>query len=155
MIRLLSLITVRWVQRKREGAGQSGKKRKFIRGKREGDWLLRRTSVLPFWWSPSYTPPMKNPLKEWSHSQRSGIWWSCSFEKIGTSEITGCHLGSLVSLTVILFFICEVNITSHLINETPSGPYQFPSKQWTKCFSLLMIIICERKEINQRRIAKY
>ena len=39
---------VKRVQRKREQARQSGKKRKFIRGQREGDWLLRRTSVLPF-----------------------------------------------------------------------------------------------------------
>ena len=23
-----------------------------------------------------------------------------------------------------LFFVCEVNITSHLVNETPCGPYQ-------------------------------
>ena len=38
---------VRQVQRKR-ASGQVGKKRKFIRGKREGDWLLRRTSVLLF-----------------------------------------------------------------------------------------------------------
>lgn len=42
------VVGVRRVQRKRERAGQSDKKRKFIRGKREGDWLLRRTSVLPF-----------------------------------------------------------------------------------------------------------
>ena len=70
---------------------------------------------------------MKNSLKGWSPSQRSGIWWSPSFEKIGASEITGCHLGSLVSLTddctVILFFICKVNVTSYLINETPCEPY--------------------------------
>ena len=44
MIRLLPLITVRQVQRKREGAGQSSKKRKFISGKREGDWLLRESA---------------------------------------------------------------------------------------------------------------
>jgi hypothetical protein len=43
-----SLKTVRRVQRKRERTGQSDKKRKFIRGKREGDWLLRRTSIFPF-----------------------------------------------------------------------------------------------------------
>ena len=90
------MLIVRLVKRKREQAGQSGKKRKFIRGKREGDWLLRRTSVLPF--CPSDTPPMKNSLKGWSRSQRSGIWWSCSFEKTGTSEMTGSHLGNLVSL---------------------------------------------------------
>ena len=41
--------SVRRVQRKEgEQAGQSGKKRKFIRGKREGDWPLSRTTVLPF-----------------------------------------------------------------------------------------------------------
>ena len=39
--------------------GSQARKGKFIRGKREGDWLLRRTSILLFWWSP-YTPPMKN-----------------------------------------------------------------------------------------------
>ena len=68
---------------------------------------------------------MKNPLKGWSCSQRSGIWWSHSFEKIGTNEITGCRLGNLVSLTghCDLFFVCEVDITSHLISETPRGPY--------------------------------
>ena len=90
---------VKRVQRKREQARQSGKKRKCIRGQREGDWLLRRTSVLPFGQSPPYTPPMKKSLKGWSQSRRSGIWWSCSFEKISASEITGCHLGSLVSPT--------------------------------------------------------
>ena len=42
-----SLKTVRRVQRKRDQARQSGKKRK-LRGKREGDWLLRRTSIFPF-----------------------------------------------------------------------------------------------------------
>ena len=111
---------VRQVQRKRERARQSGKKRKFITGKREADWPLRRTSVLPFWQSPSYTPPMKKSLKGWSHIQRSGIWWSCSFEKISASEITGCHLGNLVSLKdhCDLFFVCEVGIMSHLISET-------------------------------------
>ena len=117
---------VRWVQRKREQAGQSGRKGKFIRGKREGDWLLQRTSVLPFWRGPSYIPLMKNSLKGWSHSQRSGIWWPRSFENIGASEITGCCLGNLVSsqITVILLFFCEINIRSHFINETPYGPYQ-------------------------------
>ena len=51
---------------------------------------------------------------------------SYSFEKIGTSEITGYHLGNLVSLTdhCDLFFVCKVDITSHLINETLFGPYQ-------------------------------
>ena len=60
------MLIVRLVQRKREWAGQSGKKRKFIRGKREGEWLLRRTSILPFWWSPSYTPPMRNSRRVWN-----------------------------------------------------------------------------------------
>ena len=68
------------------------------RRKREGDWLLKRTSILPFWQSLSYTPPKKNSLKGWSRSWRSGIWWSHSFEKISASEITECHLGNLVSL---------------------------------------------------------
>ena len=68
---------------------------------------------------------MTNSLKGWSCSRRSGIWWSCSFEKIGASEITGRHLGNLVSLTdhCDLLFVCEVDISSHLINETPCGPY--------------------------------
>ena len=74
------------MQRRREQARQSGKKRKFITEKREGDWLLRRNSIVPFWWSPSYTPPRKNSLKGWSHSGRSGIRWSHSFEKIGARE---------------------------------------------------------------------
>ena len=42
------VVGIRRVQRKREQAGQSGKKRKFISGQREGDWLLRRSSALPF-----------------------------------------------------------------------------------------------------------
>ena len=68
---------------------------------------------------------MKNSLKGWSHSQKSGTWWFHSFEKLGASEITECHLGNLVSLTdhCDLFFVCEVDIRSHLINETPCGPY--------------------------------
>ena len=117
---------VRLVQRKREQAMQSGKKRKFIRGKREGDWLLRRTSILAFRWSPPYTPPKKNILKG-SRNSRSGIWWSCSFEKIGASEVTGCHLGNFVRLIdhCDLFSVCEVDITSHLINEIPCGPYYY------------------------------
>ena len=84
-------------EKKRE-LGSQVRKGKFIRGKREGDWPLRRTTVLPFWWSP-YTPPMKNYLKWWSCSWGSGIWWSYSFEKIDATEITGCHLGNLFSFT--------------------------------------------------------
>ena len=42
------VVGIRRVQRKREQAGQSGKKREFISGQREGDWLLRRSSALPF-----------------------------------------------------------------------------------------------------------
>ena len=53
------IVAVRLVQKEKEWVGQSGKKRKFIRGKRAGDWLLRRTSILHFWQSPSYTPSMK------------------------------------------------------------------------------------------------
>jgi len=52
---------IRWMQRKRV----SQAKRKFIRGKQEGDWPLRRTSVLPFWWHLSYTLPIKNSVKRW------------------------------------------------------------------------------------------
>ena len=118
-------MSVRQVQRKREPAWQSGKKGKFIRGKREGDWLLRRTSILPFWQSPSYTPPMKNSLKGWSRSQRSGIWWWCSFEKISTSDIRGCHLGSLVSLTNHCHFIFHLQ-----------GRHNKPSYQWDPTWTL-------------------
>ena len=108
-------------EKKRSSQAVRQEKGNFIRGKREDDWPLRRTSVLPFWWNLSYTPPMKNSLKGWSCSQRSGIWWSPSFVKIGTSAITECHLGNLVSLKdhCDLLFACEVNITSHLISETP------------------------------------
>ena len=88
--------------------GSQARKGKSIRGKREGDWLLRRINVLPFWWSPPYTPPMKNSLQAWSPSQRSGIWMLYSFEKIGTSEITGCHLGTLISLTDHCDFILHM-----------------------------------------------
>ena len=118
---------IRRVQKKRDWARQSGKKRKFIRGKREGDWLLRRISVFPFWWSLSCTPPIKNSLKGWSRSRRSGIWWPRSFEKIGASEIAGWLVVNLVSPTdhYDLFFVCEVDITSHLINEIPAGPYHY------------------------------
>ena len=83
------------------------------------DWpsalILNEKAASPFWQSPSYIPPMKNSLKGCSCSQRSGIWWSCSFGKIGTSEITGGHLGTLVSLKdhCDLFFV----------SETPCGPY--------------------------------
>ena len=45
--------------------GSQVRKGKFIRGKWEGDWPLRRTSVFLFWWALSYTPPMKNSLKGW------------------------------------------------------------------------------------------
>ena len=109
---------------KKSEPGSQARKGEFIRGKREGDWLLRRTSILPFWQSRSYAPPVKNSLKGWSRSRRSGIWWSRSFEKIGASEITGCHLGNLVSLTDHCdFILCEVTIMSHLISETPCRLY--------------------------------
>ena len=38
-------------------------------------------------------------------------------------------MGNLVSLTdhCDLFFVCKVDITSHLISETPCGPYQVSS----------------------------
>ena len=67
---------------------------------------------------------MKNSLKKWSPSQRSGIWWSRSFEKIDTSEITGCHLGNLVSLKdhSDLLFVCKVSIMSHLVSENHVDP---------------------------------
>ena len=110
---------------KKSELGSQARKRKFIRGKRESDWLLRRTSVLPFWRSPSYTPPMKNSLKRCSHSQRSGIWWSYSFEKISASEITGCHFGNLVSLTDHCDFILHLQ-----------GRHNEPSYQWDPMWAL-------------------
>ena len=69
---------------------------------------------------------MNNSLKGWSRIRRSGIWRFCSFEKIGARETTGCHLGNLVSFTddCDLFFVWEVNIMSHLINEILCGTYQ-------------------------------
>ena len=101
-----------------------------------GDWLLRRTSVLPFWRSPSYTPPKKNSLKGWSRSGRSGNWWSCSFEKISTSEITGCHLGNLVSLSDHCDFILHLQG----LNNEPS--YQW-DPMWAlsiSCFAISLIL---------------
>ena len=38
------------------------------------------------------------PVVLWSPGQRSGIWWSYSFEKVGTNEKAECCLGNLVSL---------------------------------------------------------
>ena len=35
---------------------------------------------------------------------------------------------SVSRITVILFFVCEGDIMSHLNNETPCGPYQFPHR---------------------------
>ena len=32
---------------------------------------------------------------------------------------------SVARVTVVLFFVFEVNIMSHLINEAPGGPYQY------------------------------
>ena len=140
----LTISTYMWTQKenwlfvkgkcreKESEPGSQARKGKFIRGKREGGWLLRRASVFPFWWSPSYTSLMNNSLKGRSCSQRSGIWWSRSFEKIGTSEITRCHLGNLVNLKdhCDLFFICEVDMTSHRISETPCGPYRLDVSWW-------------------------
>ena len=116
---------VRQVKIKESELGSQVRKGNFIRGKRESDWPLRRTSILPFWWSPSYIPPMKNPLKGWSHSWRSEIWWSCSFEKIGASEITRCHLGNLVSLTDHCDFILCLQ-----------GRHNKPFYQWDPMWTL-------------------
>ena len=119
------MFPIRQVQRKRKRAGQSGKKRKFIRGKREGDWLLRKISILPFWWSLSYTSPMENSLKEWSCNWKSGIWWSHSSEKIGASEKKACHLGSLVGLMDHCDFILCLR-----------GQHNEPSSQWDPMWAL-------------------
>ena len=68
---------------------------------------------------------MKNSLKGWSRSLRSGIWWSRSFEKMGTSEITGCHLGNLVSLTDHCDFILCLR-----------GRHNEPSYHWDPMWAL-------------------
>ena len=45
-----------WERAERESEpGSQARKGKSIRGKREGDWLLRSINVLPFWQSPPYT----------------------------------------------------------------------------------------------------
>ena len=105
--------------------GSQARKGKFIRGKREGDWLLRRTSILPFWQGPSYIPPTKNSQKGWSCSRRSGIWWSRSFEKIGATETTACHLGSSVGLMDHCDFILCL-----------WGQRNEPSSQWEPMWAL-------------------
>ena len=67
---------------------------------------------------------MGNSLKGLSRSQRSGIWWSRSFEKIGTSEITGCHLGNLVSLILspcLFNFYAEYIMRNAGLEETQAG----------------------------------
>ena len=111
-------------EKKRELDSQA-RKGKFIRERREGDWPLRRTSVLPFWRSLSYTPPMKKSLKGWSSSRKSGIWWSHSFAKIDSSEITGCHLGNLFSFTDHCDFILFL-----------WGWHNEPSYQWDPRWAL-------------------
>ena len=68
---------------------------------------------------------MKNSLQGWSCSQRSGIWWSCRSEKISASEITGCHLGNLVSLTDHCDFILHL-----------WGQHNKPSYQWDLIWAL-------------------
>ena len=80
---------------------------------------------------------MKNSLKGWSHSWRSGIWWSCSFEKIGASEITGCHLGNLVRLTdhCDLFFVFR-------------GWHNKPSYQWDPMWALSPIRFSELHPVS-------
>lgn len=114
---------VRRVQRKRRRAGQSGKKRKYIRGNREDDWLLRRSRVLPFWRSP-YTPPRKVLWRdghEFDSLESGGLaalkihQWDNRMP-FGHGHTTGSLWFSA--------FVCEVDITSRLTNETPRGPYQ-------------------------------
>ena len=53
------------VEKNRGSQAVRQRKGKCIRGKREDDWPLRRTSILPFWQGLLYTPPMKNYLKGW------------------------------------------------------------------------------------------
>ena len=60
---------------------------------------LKENQRPPFLMESFLYPTNEKFSEEMVHSQRSGIWWSHSFEKIGTSEITGCHLGNLASLT--------------------------------------------------------
>ena len=47
--------------RGKKRAGQSGEKRKCVRGKREGAWPLRRTRVLPFCQGLPYARQQKVP----------------------------------------------------------------------------------------------
>ena len=117
------MFPIRRVQRKRSELGSQARKGKFIRGERVGDWPLRGTQHPPFLME---SPPMKNSLKKWSPSQRSGIWWSRSFEKIDTSEITGCHLGNLVSLKdhSDLFICLQGQHNEPSCQWEPCGPYQ-------------------------------
>ena len=123
---------VRQVQRKRERARQSGKKRKFITGKREADWPLRRTSVLPFWQSPSYTLPKKNSLEGWSCSPRVvlQVWEDkCQWDNRMPFGQLGQSQGSL------WFILCfKVDITSHLIGKTPCGLYHPCLLIWQEIF---------------------
>ena len=72
-------VPVRRVQRKRQQAGQSGKKREIYYREKRGWLALKENKCLPF--LTEYTPPMKNYLKDWSPGQRSGIWWSRSFDR--------------------------------------------------------------------------
>ena len=86
----------------------------------------------------SYTPPMKNSLEGWSHSQRSGIWWSRSYEKIGSSEITGCHLDNLVSLTDH----CDFNLCLW-------GQCNEPSYQWDPTWALSLTCLLRNRYAGQ------
>ena len=86
---------------------------------------------------------MKSSLKGRSGSQRSGIWWSCSFEKISASEITGCHLGNLVSLTGHCdFFLDHCDFIHHLQGQHNEEPSYQSDPMWALSDSDPSIDLC-------------
>ena len=61
----------------------------------------------------------------WSHSRRSGIWWSHSFEKIGALEKTEYCLGNVVNLKGH----CELILCLR-------GQHNEPSYEWAPMWAL-------------------
>ena len=84
----------------------------------------------------SFLYPTNDKFSEgWSCSWRPGIWWSWSFEKIGASEITGCHSGYLVSLTDCCDFILCLQ-----------GWHNEPSYQWDPMWALSIRSLLNQKD---------
>lgn len=128
-------IWIRWVQREREELGSfSGN---LLEGKWEGDWPLRRTSVLPFLTGSLCTSTNENYLKGWLLLT---VVESCGH--VARGLVSGGLIGlrrqlpvrkqnviwaiSWVSrITGILFFACKVNILSHFYHEPPWRPHQW------------------------------